>query len=309
MNIFNHGISKIDHLGVIQVQGDDASSFLQGQLSNDFILLDLEKARLAAFCSAKGRMQASFIGFKSSQETIFLICDLSILAHTLKRLSMFVLRSKVTLTDVSAKYKIAGLIGDAVVNLLDLPSPILEPWRKFNLTSEEYLISLYPAEGQVRALWFGPINQDYPSLRLLDPDIWNRSEVLSGVATLSASTFDLFVPQMLNYESIGGINFKKGCYPGQEVVARSQFRGVIKRRSYLAKSLVKISSGDEIYQEFENSESCGTVVQVACDPSGGFDAIICIQTSAFNQGGLHVGDINGPVLIAKMPPYELLEDI
>src|SRR5699024_6518380 len=108
------GIAPISHLGVIRVQGDDAASFLQGQLTNDFALLNHQQARLAAFCSAKGRMQASFIGFKRANDDILLICSRDLLAQTLKRLSMFVLRAKAKLSDASNDFQLYGLIGSAV---------------------------------------------------------------------------------------------------------------------------------------------------------------------------------------------------
>ena len=114
MQIELKGVAPLPHLGVIRVEGDDAAKFLHGQLTQDFSLLGLSEARLAAFCSAKGRMQASFIGFKRSHTEILLVCSRDILAATLKRLSMFVLRAKARLTDASSDYALFGLAGDAI---------------------------------------------------------------------------------------------------------------------------------------------------------------------------------------------------
>jgi len=114
---------------------------------------------------------------------------------------------------------------------------------------------------------------------------------------------------MLNYESVGGVNFKKGCYPGQEVVARSQFRGTLKRRAYLAHADAPMTAGDAVFQFEDADQPCGTVAQAAASPQGGFDAIVSLQVSAFEAGGLHLVSASGPALVASAPPYPLLADI
>ena len=119
------GVAPLDHLGVIRAEGEDAAKFLHGQLTHDFALLDLAHARLCAFLSAKGRMQASFIGFKRSPTEVWLVCQRDLLAATLKRLSMFVLRTKVRLSDASAELRIAGLAGDAINSIAGSAQPIL----------------------------------------------------------------------------------------------------------------------------------------------------------------------------------------
>ena len=127
----------------------------------------------------------------------------------------------------------------------------------------------------------------------------------SGVATLTAPVVDAFVPQMLNYESIGGVNFKKGCYPGQEVVARSQFRGTLKRRTYLAHAPSALAVGAEVFAPEDAEQPVGTVVQAAAAPGGGVDALVALQVAAAS-GALHVG---GVALTLLPLPYALLDDI
>ena len=134
-------------------------------------------------------------------------------------------------------------------------------------------------------------------------------EVKSGVATLSQPVFEAFVPQMLNYESVGGVNFKKGCYPGQEVVARSQFRGTLKRRAYLVHSAEALTVGQEVFHSSDAEQPCGTVVQAAVHPAGGFEAIVSMQTSAALEGSLHAGSASGVALTLLPLPYPLLDDI
>jgi hypothetical protein len=126
---------------------------------------------------------------------------------------------------------------------------------------------------------------------------------------LSAPVLEAFVPQMLNYESVGGVNFKKGCYPGQEVVARSQFRGTLKRRATLAHSAAPLQAGQEIFHSDDLSQPCGLVAQAAPAAGGGFEAIVSLQTSAMDGGTLFVGAADGPALTLLPLPYPLLADI
>ncbi|MFI4928317.1 MAG: YgfZ/GcvT domain-containing protein, partial [Burkholderiales bacterium] len=209
-----HGVAPLPQLGVIRARGEDAASFLHGQLTQDFALLGTGEARLAAFCNAKGRMLASFVGCKRASDDILLVCSRDLLAATLKRLSMFVLRSKASLSDASSEFAVYGIAGEAATGA---------PWT-LTREGEACRIELYPAQGTPRALWVGPADAPAPAGAPLSPALWQWGEVCSAVATITGPIVEAFVPQMLNYESVGGVNFKKGCYPGQEVVARSQFR-------------------------------------------------------------------------------------
>ena len=295
------GIAPISHLGIIRVQGDDAASFLHGQLTNDFVLLDQQHARLAAFCSAKGRMQASFIGFKRAPDDILLICSQDLLTRTLKRLSMFVLRAKAKLTDASADFQLFGLIGNAV--------PATEaPWTLHTQADGSHLVHLYPAAGRPRALLVAPVGTPAPQGTVLTPEQWLWTEVASGIAMVSEPVFELFVPQMLNYESVGGVNFKKGCYPGQEVVARSQFRGTLKRRAYIVHADQPLNAGQEVFAASDAEQATGTVVQAAPAPQGGWDAIVSMQIQSA-QEALTAGSPEGVALTVQSLPYALLEDI
>ena len=301
-----NGTTTLPHLGIIRVEGEDAAKFLQGQLTQDFALLGLGEARLAAFLSAKGRMQASFIGFKRSATEILLVCSADLLEATRKRLSMFVLRAKVKLIDATAEFALYGVAGDAIKLIAESEG---KPWTKVDIDTKN-LVFLYPADGQPRALWIAPAGTPVPAPSpALSLDLWRWGEVQSGVATLSAPVVDAFVPQMLNYESVGGVNFKKGCYPGQEVVARSQFRGTLKRRAYIAHTDALLAVGDEVFQTSDPEQPCGTVVQTAPAPDGGFDALVSLQIAAAQAGGLHAGGPAGAALALLPLPYPLLEDI
>ncbi len=299
-----NGIAALPHLGVIRAEGEDAAKFLHGQLTQDFSLLGLSEARLAAFCSAKGRMQASFVAFKRSHTELWLVCSRDLLPQTLKRLSMFVLRSQVKLSDATASVALYGLAGAALQAVVPGEQ---RPWSCTE-SGAASLVHLYPADGVPRALWLAPAGTPAPAALALSEADWRWGEVRSGVATVSQPIFEALVPQMLNYESIGGVNFKKGCYPGQEVVARSQFRGTLKRRGYLAHSAAAMQAGQEIYEAADASQPCGIVAQAAAAPGGGFDAIVSLQTASA-QGALQLGQPGGPALTLLRLPYALLEDI
>lgn len=300
-----HGVAALPQLGVIRAEGEDAARFLHGQLTQDFLLLGPDEARLAAFCSPKGRMLASFIGIKPTPQEILLVCQADVLQTTLKRLSMFVLRAKVRLSDASADYELRGLLGNAL-------SSIAEEDRK-TLACKDFgsgkLVFLHPAPSLSRALWIAPRGTPAPAGAELDPVLWQWAEVQSGVAWVSAAIADQFVPQMLNYESVGGVNFKKGCYPGQEVVARSQFRGVLKRRGYLVHGEVELRAGQEVFRAADPEQPCGLVAQAAPSPFGGFDAIASLQISAAEAADLHLGAADGPALSLRPLPYALLADV
>ncbi len=309
MDISLEGVAPLTHSGLIRAQGEDAAKFLHGQLTNDFSLLGLSEARLAGFCNAKGRLQASFIGFKRSHTDILLLCSPDLLAATCKRLSMFVLRAKVKLADASAEFVVYGLAGSAVAEASrDIADYKTTAWAKFDVAGIS-LINLYPADGVPRALWVAPVGTPAPAGALMTAERWAWGEVRSGIATVTQPVFEAFVPQMLNYESVGGVNFKKGCYPGQEVVARSQFRGTLKRRAYLAHADQALKAGDELFAPDDASQPCGMVVQAAPAPGGGFDALVSMQISAFEAGGVHALGAAGPLLSLQPAPYPLLADI
>ena len=302
-----HGTARLDHLGVIRAQGADAAKFLQGQLTQDFVLLGSSEARLTAFCSPKGRMLASFIGFKRSPDEILLVCSRDLLATTLKRLSMFVMRAQVKLSDASEAFAIWGVAGEAVPGLEQAP------WSHINTADGHCWTRLYPADNVARALCVTPIPEggavEAPVGPTLDAALWSWLEAMSGVATITQPVVEAFVPQMLNYESVGGVNFKKGCYPGQEVVARSQFRGTLKRRAYRVAANEPLAVGQDVFHDSDADQPCGTVVAAAANPSGGWNAIVSMQTKAADSGHLSASAVGGQGLTLLPLPYDLLNDI
>lgn len=296
--ILPSGVTLLKHLGIIQIEGEDAARFIHGMLTQDFVLLGNQEARLAALCSPKGRMLASFIGYKESNANVFLICHQSLIDSTIKRLSMFVLRAKAKLRNVTESFAFYGEIGGDLV----------QPWNKSVTSDGCVTISLYPALETARKLHIIPSGSSKSMPTTLTEIDWLWSEVRSGVATVSAAIADQLVPQMLNYESVGGVNFKKGCYPGQEVVARSQFRGTIKRRAYVVHSESYMQVGDLVFNNQDSDTEVGFVVQAAAAPQGGYDAIISCQIAATHYP-LQLAQPEGALLELLPLGYTLLEDV
>jgi len=305
------GITALKNLGVIRAEGEDAIKFLQGQLTQDVALMGLNEAHLAAFCNNKGRMQASFVVFKRSEHEILLVCSTDILQQTIKRLSMFVLRAKVKLLDASADFSLFGLVGSAIDAIESIAENDRTHWSKHDFQGQS-LVFLYSGAGFERALWCAPAATPPPGGTTLAPGIWEWLEVQSGIAMITQPIFEAFVPQMLNYESVGGVNFKKGCYPGQEIVARSQFRGTLKRRAYLLHGDAAMTIGQEVFHLLDSEQPCGMVAACAAHPEGGFDAIVSMQTAAAldaDNGRLTLASAGGAALTLLALPYPLLENV
>jgi folate-binding protein YgfZ len=305
------GIAPLPHLGVIRAEGAEAASFLHNQLTNDVLLMKEGQCRLAAFCNAKGRMQASFVVYKRSADDLLLICRKDLLAQTVKRLSMFVMRAKAKLSDATDEFQLLGLAGAAVADVLstrpaDTHAPVA-PWQRHAVDAADVL-TLYPALGQPRALWLAPKDVAAPAGPAMSADLWQVGEVMSGIAWVELATFEAFVPQMLNYESVEGVNFKKGCYPGQEIVARSQFRGTLKRRAFVVQSAAPMAAGQEVFSSVDATQPCGLVAQAASDGASHV-AVVELQFSATENSHLHLGAADGPALNLLPLPYALRDDI
>ena len=300
------GHLTLQHLGVIRAEGEDAAIFLQGQLSNDVQLLPVGQARLAAFLSAKGRMQASFIVIKRSATEFWLLTSRDVLPATLKRLSMFVLRTKVKMSDATDAVQLVGLAGDAVPT----EARDLQPWHTVVL-GDASVVRLFAASGDSRALLAAPVSCALPAAvtasPVLDAAAWSLSMVQAGVPLITQGVVDAFVPQMVNFESVDGVSFKKGCYPGQEIVARSQFRGTLKRRMYRVASTAQPKVGQEVFAADDAEQPVGMVVQAAATPAG-FEALVSLQIAA-TESALHLGSSTGPTLQLLALPYTLKDDI
>jgi folate-binding protein YgfZ len=224
-----------------------------------------------------------------------LACSADVLPGTLKRLSMFVLRARCKLSDASAAAPLHGLAGAAAHDVLGDAAT----WSHRSVGNAS-VIRLPDAAGMARALWCGV---GAPALPALPVETWDRLEVESGIARIVAATVEQFVPQMLNYEAVGGVDFRKGCYPGQEVVARSQYRGTIKRRTLRFDVASQAAPGDEVFSADDVAQPAGMVVNAA--PFDARSALLVEVKLAAAQSPLHLKSAAGPLLQAAALPYPL----
>ncbi len=299
------GTVALAHWGVIRAHGSEAAAFLHGQLTNDITHLDQDHARLAGYCSAKGRLLASFIACKRGDDEVLLACSADLLAATLKRLTMFVLRSKCKLSDASAEVRLFGLAGPSAVGMLGSHAAELPVWGKTEF-GDATVLRLPDALGTARFLWAADASVAAPPVQALSLDDWRLGEVNSGVPTIEAATVDQFVPQMLNFELLGGVDFKKGCYPGQEVVARSQYRGTTKRRSFLFSTEGQARAGQEIFHSADPGQPAGLVANAAPRLGGAGSTLLAeVKLAALHEGSLHLGAADGPVLQREAMPYDV----
>ena len=301
---------RLSDWGVIRATGPDAAAFLNGQLTQETIKLEPGQARLAGYCSPKGRLLASFVMWRDADD-ILLACSADLLAPTLKRLSMFVMRAKCKLGDASAQIALWGI---ALPGLLhdDAAHPIPSAPYATSAVAGGTAIRLADAAGTSRVLWAAPVDATPPWAPTSSPDVWNWLEVQSGVPRIVASTVEAFVPQMVNLELVGGVNFQKGCYPGQEIVARSQYRGTLKRRMVLAEGASAGVAGAEVFAAADPDQPAGQVVLSASlpHPEGGarHAALIEVKRALTEAGELHLGAIDGPVVRLRELPYAMPAD-
>ncbi len=298
------GALLLSDLGVIQAEGADAASFLHGQFSQDVNGQAADEARLAAYCSAKGRMLASLLSLRHEPEQFWLLTDAQVLPGLLKRLSMFVLRAKAKLTDASASLGVVGLLGAPAATSLGEAAQ-LGSWR-VQAHGQGLLVGLPEVLGTKRWYWVGPKAEAQAlvsSLPAVEPGAWAWLDVMSGIPRIEAHTVDQFVPQMVNYELIGGVNFKKGCYPGQEVVARSQYRGTTKRRAFVVHAEQALSPGLEVFSLTDPGQPAGLVVNSASVGSV-HSALVELKLSAVGTD-LRAGSADGTRLVLGDLPYPL----
>lgn len=291
------GAVRLPDWGVIRATGTDARSFLHGQLTQDTQHLEPGRARLAGYCSPKGRLLASFVMWtEAASGDVLLACSADLLPGTLRRLSMFVLRAKCRLSDATAERTLYGWAGAAV--------PGAQPWD-VSEGAGGTAVRLPDAAGQHRALWAGA---EPPVPEALAPEDWRWLEVMSAVPRIVAATVEQFVPQMINLEAVGGVNFQKGCYPGQEVVARSQYRGTLKRRAFLVRSTAALQPGQEVFDAADPGQPAGMVV-LAAAPAG-LPAVALVELKvAAAEGRLSAVSPEGPRLTVLPLPYELPTEV
>jgi len=286
------------------VAGDDARSFLHAQLTNDINHLPADQARPAGWCSAKGRLLASFIVLPRPDGFLLqLAADL--VPPVAKRLGMFVLRAKVKISDLGQRYSQLGVWGErALVRLAELgvtlgQSPMAvtngDELTAVRVERDRVLVIAPPAQVERIEAGLGAV--------ISDEDEWTLLEIRAGRALIEQATQDLFVPQMVNLEAVGGVDFKKGCYPGQEIVARAQYRGQIKRRMVRGRldARVEAHAGTELYSDDLPGQASGTVVSVAA-ANGSRELLAVVPITAVEGGtAIRVAPAGPAIEILSLP--------
>lgn len=255
----------LDKTSTIKVEGDDRVQFLQGQLTQDINLISQNKALYAGFCNPKGRVLAFMLCYLN-HESIHIQIDSSVQEFILQKLRMYILRSKVSLNLVNETFTCIGFVGSKAL----LAKKIQPPKNYLDIIQSDGIMIMrlgidddrYQLMGETSKINdFMKLNfSEYSSMSF---DDWNNLNILDGIPEIYPTTQEAFIPQSLNMDLIEGINFKKGCYTGQEIVARTHYLGRVKRRMYRAfiKSQVDLNPGDQILNK--NGEEIGQLVRSA----------------------------------------------
>ena len=283
--------------GLIRASGEDAAAFLHNLMTNDINHIPADGARNAGMCTAKGRLIASFLIWREGADYLLLL-SADILPAILKKLSMYVLRSKVKLTDISGERMLIGVVGGQIAPAAPMTSVPFEGGTAIRLDADRCVLAV-PADraASIQASLGKPA----------DLAAWHLAEIAAGIPRIVAATQEAFVPQMVNYEvaAVGGVSFQKGCYPGQEIVARTQYLGKIKRRMYRAKLDTPFPAGTDVFTPEAGDQHCGALVLTAPSPDGGHECLVVVQSSGVEAGEVHVGKPDGPRLQMLPLPYTL----
>jgi folate-binding protein YgfZ len=303
-------LHRLDHTGVIAFAGEDAQSFLQGQLSCDVGALTSDNSTYGSYCTPKGRALATFLLWRGGPD-FFMQLPASIRESIQKRLSMFILRARVKPADASDAFARFGLAGNEAADLIktvfaDVPAAPLE----VRAVEDTTLIRLAADRFEIVT----PAHKATPVYEALKqraqeagPGMWEWLDIRAGIPWITPATQEAFVPQMVNLDLIGGVSFSKGCYPGQEIVARAHYRGQVKQRTYLAHIEMQSTptAGDKLYSADMGEQSSGTIVNAAPSPGGGYDALAAIQMSSVEAGDVRWKAPDGAPLRFLPLPYEV----
>jgi folate-binding protein YgfZ len=305
-------MADLSHHSVIRFSGEDAKTFLQSQLSCDIQEINPNQAQYGSYCTPKGRILTTFLLWQQ-QDDLLMQLPAGLSAAIQKRLTMYVLRAKVRLTDASNDLIRIGVAGpDAAMLVKDVTGLTCHCDHPLQVTQDGALSALCLAPQRIELIT--PVENAPELWQRLDQqakpvgaDCWNWLDIESGIPVILPETQEMFLPQMVNLDAIGGVSFKKGCYPGQEIVARTQYLGKLKRRMFLAHigSTQTIQAGDALYSSDMEDQSSGNIVNAIPSPQGGFDVLAVIQQSSVDTGEIHWQSLQGPTLEIKPLPYSL----
>jgi folate-binding protein YgfZ len=294
-------------VAALEVSGSDAASFLQGQFTSDVAALAPGALQLSAWCSPKGRVLATFTLRCLAADRYELLLPRLLLAPIARRLAMFVLRSKVALRDASDATLRIGLGGPAAAQCLAAAGATVPALHR-SVAIDGGAIAALPGARFVAfvepsmapSLW-----DRLHAARAAGFPCWRWLTIRAGVAEILPPTQDQFIPQMLNLDALGGVSFQKGCYSGQEIVARTQYLGRLKERLALAHSAAVPSPGGRLFAPAFGDQACGTVINASPAPGGGADLLFVAQIAAIEGADLRSGAPDGAALTLLPLPYDV----
>ncbi len=304
----NWVICPLSQYGLIRFSGEDSQAFLQGQLSSDVRALDVNSAQYSSYSTPKGRMLASFLVSRQQDDYVLQIAA-ELQASIQKRLSMFIMRSKTKASDANTDWVQIGVAGPAASAQIaaffgSVPAAMTVQHHAnasiIGLEGDRFQIMASPEA--MATLWTELISK---GAQAAGTSVWQLTEIRAGSPWVTAATQEEFVPQMANMELIGGVNFKKGCYPGQEIVARMQYLGKTKRRTYrMHVDSRDVLAGQDVYSSDSDGQASGKIMLAAPSPAGGSEVLVVAQIASLPLG-LHLIDANGPLLTQLNLPYAL----
>lgn len=302
-------LMDLSHLGLLAVSGEDAETFLQGQFTNDVRQATQALGQHSAHCTPKGRMLASFFLWRE-EDGYRIQLPAAMVEGFAKRLSMYVLRSKVKVSTISDSLVRLGVAGNGAAEILgrhfpNLPASDLGITRHLGMSAIRFgteRFEIVAAPEHAVALWQAMAGDCTPA----GSARWDWFDIRAGVPSIRPQTKEEFIPQMVNFEALGGVSFKKGCYTGQEVVARAQHIGQVKRRMYLAHVEAEMppKAGDSLHYVGGEDAAHGKVVHAEASPEGGFD-LLAVMPVAAAEGEVRLWGANGPQLKLQPLPYSL----
>lgn len=290
-------VCPLPEWSALSVSGADAGSFLHGQFTNDVAVLAVGAAQYNGYCSAKGRMLATFALRRAADREYLLVVPADIAAALERRLRMFVLRAKVVINSLAETHECIGIAGARASGIADRESV-----RVLALPGGRQLAIC--AAATAPSFW----NEIAAAATPAGSAVWDRLAIDAGIPVITLATQDKFVPQMLNWEVVGGVSFQKGCYPGQEIVARMQYLGKLKERLYRAHTAAgpPPHPGSQLYGEQFGDQACGTVVNAAAASGGGADMLVVLQIASAVSDQIRLGPAaDAPVLELLPLPYSV----
>ncbi|HEC13907.1 MAG TPA: folate-binding protein [Acidiferrobacteraceae bacterium] len=301
-------LMDLSHYPLLRAEGNDAQAFLHGQLTNDLQALDRQHMQLQAYCSPKGRV-ISIMHVLRNGDGFWLQMGDELLESTQKRLQMYMLRAQLTLThdQNTVAIGIAGATAPAKLQTLfeSTPEDVYQVTQRdtVKLVRMPGAIPRFQVIGPVKemtAYWLKLATQFRP----VGGQRWAWLSIKAGQPSLHTATQDQFIPQMLNLDLIGGLNFKKGCYPGQEIVARTHYLGKLKQR--MVGGHVETENlplpGERLFASGGSDQSVGQVVEAQASPEGGFDLLAVVRTAVLAGHELRLGTVEDkPVTLTDLP--------